>query len=175
MSSTRLQVLGVYKFEPPEQAYHDALEVHGDPDFVRSELSSLVLVELKVEGADYRFELGNFKQPHTVYVPYDETFLDPDTGEKIAPDHGYLGFSVYEDPDTGRLMKYVRDTEETKEATIEDAERYRLPGRRDFVVLFFLHFYDPAQPLSTPYGLVALPAAADLPVRLRWKRYVYWD
>lgn len=174
MANARLTVLGVYKVEASAEAFQDALSVHGDEEYVRRELSSLVLVELKVEDADHRFDLGNFKQPHTEYVPYDETFFDLETGATIAP-NADLGYGVFDDPTTKRTLKYTQATETTTLATVEEAEQYRLPGRRDFAVVFFLHFFDHTRPLETPYGPVQLPPASELPIRLRWKNYVYWD
>jgi hypothetical protein len=175
VASTRLTTLGVYRVEPPAEAFQEALSVHGDEDYVRRELESLVLVELRVEAADYRFDLTNFKQPHTEYVPYNETFLDLETAAPIAPSRVDLGYGVFDDIETKRTLKYTHETQKTEPATVEEAERYRLPGRRDFAVIFFLHFFDHTQPLETPYGPVRLPAASPLPDRLRWKRYVYWD
>jgi hypothetical protein len=175
MANARLTVLGVYKVEPSGEAFQDALSVQGDEEYVRRELSSLVLVELKVEGADHRFELTNFKQPHTEYVPYDETFFDLEGGATIAPNRADLGYGVFDDPATKRTLKYTQATEKTTPATVEEVERYRLPGQRDFAVAFFLHFFDHARPLETPYGPLQLPPASELPERLRWKKYVYWD
>jgi hypothetical protein len=175
MADTRLTALGVYKVDPPAEAFEDALSVQGDEEYVHRELSSLVLVELKVEGADHRFNLANFKQPHTEYVPYDETLLDLETGAVIEPNRADLGFGVFDDLDTKQTLKYTHATEKTEAASVEEAEQYRLPGRRDFSVVFFLHFFDHAQPLETPYGSMRLPPASALPDRLRWKKYAYWD
>jgi hypothetical protein len=135
MENTELSVKGVYKIEASSEAYKDAMSSRGDEEYVKGELSSLVLVEIEVRNADHRFDLGDFKQPHTAYVPYDESYLDIDTRQVM--DSSPLHIS-------------------------------------DFVVAFFLHFFDHTQPLETPYGNLSLPLATVLPERLRWKEYIYW-
>jgi hypothetical protein len=175
MPDPNITVIGVYKVEPSPQAFKDALSVQGDEDAVRQELSSVVLVELRIQSADHRFELSNFKQPHTEYVPYDETFLDIATGKPLELKRSELGFGIFDDVKTGRTMKYIQATETTVLATIEDARRYRLPGTSNFTVAFFLHFFDHRQPLETPYGPLTLPPSIPLPERLMWKEYFYWD
>lgn len=173
MQTTKVSVKGVYKVIAPDEAYRDAMSARGDEEYVNSELSSLVLVEIEIDGADHRFDLSEFKQPHTEYVPYAETFFDIESGKIIKPDRSHLGFSVFTD-ENGHSMKYVTATNETQEVTNEELENYRLPGTRDFIVVFFLHFFDQAQPLRTPYGSLSLPAVSPLPHRLRWKEYIYW-
>jgi hypothetical protein len=175
MASTRMEVVGAYKIDASPEAFADALSVQGDEERVRRELSSIALVELKVQDADYRFELANFKQPHTEYVPYDETFLDLETGSLIEYKRSSLGFGVFDDPETKRTLKFTQATEKTEEATAEEAEQYRLPGRRDFAVVFFLHYFDHTRPLETPYGALRMPPVSRLPERLQWKKYAYWD
>jgi|GEM_PF-6745354 len=175
MTSTRIEVVGTFRVDPAPEAFRDALAVQGDEDYVRRELSSIALVELKVLEADHRFDLSRFKQPHTDYVAYDETFLDLEHGSKLEYDCCHLGFGVFEDSETKRLLKYTQATERTEYATVEEAEQYRLPGQRNFRVVFFLHFFDPAHPLETPYGPIHLPPVGALPDRLSWKKYVYWD
>src|SRR5262245_17349012 len=121
----RMEVVGVYEVQPDAQAYADALEVQGDEDYVRRELSSVVLVELRVRDADYRCWAGDFKQPHTDYVAYDESFLDLGSGDQLERPH-LLGYSASQDRKTGRLVKWVDATKTTEPATIEEVERYRL-------------------------------------------------
>lgn len=135
MQNTSLSVRGVYKVQASSEAYKDAMSSRGDEEYVKGELSSLVLVEMEVKNADHRFDLGDFKQPHTECVPYDESYLD------IV---------------TGHVMESSR------------------PDISDFVVVFFLHFFDHTQPLETPYGKLSLPVASALPERLTWKEYIYW-
>ena len=55
------------------------------------------------------------------------------------------------------------------------ARDFAQPGRADFRVCFYLHFYDPAERLHTPYGDVALPAVTPVPDRLRHLHYEYFD
>lgn len=138
MQRTEVSIKGVYKVDVSRKAYDDAMSARRDEEFVKRELSSLVLVELEITGADNRFDLGEFKQPHTPYVPYDETFFE-------------IG--------TGKIIKN---------------QEYQLSKPRDFVVVFFLHFFDAAQPLETPYCSLSTPEISALPERLKWKEYTYW-
>lgn len=138
MQNTKVLVKAVYKVDVPREAFDHAISARGDEEFVNRELSSVVLVELEITGADYRFDLSEFKQPHTPYVPYDETFFDIGTGKII------------------------------------ELDRSDLPGMHNFVVMLFLHFFDPDQPLETPYGNLSFPVISPLPDRLRWKEYTYW-
>ena len=55
------------------------------------------------------------------------------------------------------------------------AEGYETPQQNTFVIVFYLHFYEPSEPLATPYGPVSLPAVTEMPERLAWKEYTYWD
>jgi len=170
--NTKVSVKGVYKVNASPEACEDALSTHGDEAFVKSELSSLVLVELDIKGADHKFDLADFKQSHTEYVPYDETFFELETGNVIKPRTG-LGYSVFTDK-AGHLKKYITATNETTDVTVEELEQYHLPGARDFTVVFFLHFFDENESLETPYGRLSLPAPEPLPQRLSWKKYTHW-
>ena len=46
-------------------------------------------------------------------------------------------------------------------------ERYTQPDVPQFRFCFFLHFFDPAKPLNTPYGSVTLPLPSPMPLRVR--------
>jgi hypothetical protein len=68
------------------------------------------------------------------------------------------------------------------DATYFDAEtddviacHFEQPGRRDFRICFYLHFYDPTEVLRTPYGDVELPPLTPMPDRLSHLHYEYFD
>jgi hypothetical protein len=44
-----------------------------------------------------------------------------------------------------------------------------------FRVIFFIHQFDHEKPVRTPVGEIFFPIIPDIPDRLRWKKYVYWD
>jgi hypothetical protein len=130
--------IGVYRVHPDEKAFKDAMGVQGDADYVQREFENLVLVELKIDDLASSFDIGKFKQPHTEYVPYDETYLDCDS-------HKVIGGA------------------------------FKPPRVNRFIVVFYLHFYDPSKPLRTPRGDIILPSVSEIPSRLAWKHYSYWD
>jgi hypothetical protein len=45
--------------------------------------------------------------------------------------------------------------------------RYAQPKADSFRVAFFLHFFDPAQPLETGYGQIPIPSLRKMPERLQ--------
>ena len=55
-----------------------------DPDARRKELDSLALVELEVHYANADFDLTYIHQPHTEFVPYDETYYDVSSLEELV-------------------------------------------------------------------------------------------
>ena len=65
--------------------------------------------------------------------------------------------ATYLDTDTGAMF----------------AEGGTVPQQASFVVIFYLHFYEPGEPLETPNGPVAPPPVTAMPGHLAWKRYVY--
>lgn len=53
---------------------------------------------------------------------------------------------------------------------------YKLPEASSFRVAFYLHFYDPSEPLCTPFGSVQVaPIAGPAPPHLKGKTYEFWD
>jgi hypothetical protein len=134
-----VRFVGAYRVDVPSSEYDAAMNCHDDEEYVRAELGSLALLEIEVTGMPKDTSITEFKQPHTKYVPYDESFFDRTT---LAP---------------------------------LEHEHYKLPDATDFRVAFYLHFYDPAQPLSTPWGAVPLGPLSDVPSHLQGKSYVFWD
>ncbi len=96
MTAPRVQILGAYKIKLTNQLFQKALtqkysgpyskhlehltekQRHFAEERVKEELSSVVLLEVLVKGADKRFSMGDFRQPDTDQVAYDEAFLSMD-------------------------------------------------------------------------------------------------
>lgn len=131
--------IGAYRVDVPPSEYEAAMNCHDDEEYVKAELGSLALLELDVVGMPKDTSITDFKQPHTKYVPYDESFFHSAT---LAP---------------------------------LPHELHRLPDIPNFRVAFYLHFYDAAQPLSTPWGDLPLGPLSDAPSHLRGKSYVFWE
>jgi hypothetical protein len=130
--------IGVYKVAVPKKEYEYALEVQADERYVKAELGSVVLIELRITGADERFDVMAFGQEGNLYVPWLEKYYSTDYSTLLA-------------------------------------DTYGKPKEADFILCFYLHFYDPAKPLRTPYGDVNPPPITDMPGRLSSWEYLYWD
>lgn len=79
---TTVRFVGAYHVQVPESEYAAAMDCHDDSDYVAKELGSLALVELEVIGMPATTAITEFKQPHTEYVPYDESYFEIGT---LAP------------------------------------------------------------------------------------------
>jgi hypothetical protein len=134
-----IRFIGAYRVAVSSAAHHAAMECHDDEAYVEKELGSLALVELEVIGMPSDGAITDMKQPHTKYVPYDESYFHPTTLEQIPHD------------------------------------LYELPKTPDFRVAFYLHFYDPTQPVKTPWGDIQVGPITDPPSHLEKKQYVFWD
>jgi hypothetical protein len=99
----------------------------------------LALVELEIVGWPSNVPIIECKQPHTKYVPYDESYFDLANLQPIRHD------------------------------------LYKLPEIDSFRVAFYLHFYDPGQPLITPLGAVRVGPMGNVPDHLKDKEYAFWD
>jgi hypothetical protein len=55
------------------------------------------------------------------------------------------------------------------------AKAYEKPKVNDYVVCFYLHFYDPGEQLVTPFGQLDMPSVTELPDRFNGMKYIYWD
>jgi len=55
------------------------------------------------------------------------------------------------------------------------AKQYAVPNVADFRVAFHLHFYNPSEPLETPFGKLRVGPQSDPPSHLSSVQYVYWD
>ena len=141
MGDPAIQILGVYRVEPSDALFQQAMEVkHGSlelsesdrrqaEEIVRGELSSVVLIEVSVENRDDRFDVSDFAQPGTDQTAYDEAFLSPDGNSVLS--------------------------------------RLRAPEGESMRLTFFLHFFDPESPLMTSYGQLSVPPVREMPGRLQ--------
>jgi hypothetical protein len=136
---TTVRYIGAYPVPVSESERNAARSCHQNDEYVSRELGSLALVELEIIAAPEVFDIGDFKQPHTNYVPYDETYYDPVSLEKLSDEPFYS------------------------------------PKVRDFRVAFFLHFFDPAEPLISPFGDLQVADLVERPPHLAEKEYVYWE
>jgi len=86
---TTVRYIGAYAVPVSETERKAALSCHGDPKFVAKELGSLALVEPETIGAPEDFDNGKFKQPHTTYLPYDETYFDAASLERLSDERSH--------------------------------------------------------------------------------------
>ena len=96
MADGAIRILGAYKVELTDDLFQRAMELkYGGIELskrqrleaerdVRNELSSIVLIEAVVENPDDRFDAGDFTQPGSDQVAYDEAFLSPDGTSVIS-------------------------------------------------------------------------------------------
>jgi hypothetical protein len=87
MLQPTIRVLGAYQVELTDELFREAMETkYGGMELsesqrqqaeanVREELSSVVLLEVLVENADERFDVGDFSQRGSDQVAYDEAYL----------------------------------------------------------------------------------------------------
>lgn len=97
MASPSISIVGVFQVPADEALLGEAMELkYGGMTMpfwrrwmakkaVRSELASVVLIECRVDGADGKFEVGDFRQPGSDQAAYDEAFLSED-GTALAAD-----------------------------------------------------------------------------------------
>jgi hypothetical protein len=83
MAEAEIEVVGVYKIVPDEEAFEDAMTCTGDENEARAVLDSIVLIECAVSNADERFQIDDFGQEGSDQAPYDEVYFD-DANKIIA-------------------------------------------------------------------------------------------
>jgi hypothetical protein len=106
--------------------------------YIRNLVGSVVLIEAIVSNRDDRFKIEEFTQ-RLVNVP--ESQLQ-------AP----------------WLETYL--TADGSERLIDERRFVKVPSESNLRMAFFMHFWDPAVPLSTTYGLVKCPPPTAMPGRL---------
>ncbi len=106
-----IHILGAYQVHPTEELFRQAMSLkYGGlalsldqqdlaKQLVRDELSSVVLFEVLVENPDRNFDVGDFSQPDSDQIAYDEAYLSPDGKSVIsrlrAPDSESLRLAFY--------------------------------------------------------------------------------
>lgn len=83
---TSVRFIGAYSVDVPASEYAAAMDCHADSAYVAKEIGSLALVELEVLDMPATGSITDFKQPHTKYVPYDESYFEVSTLEPLP--HG---------------------------------------------------------------------------------------
>lgn len=89
MTQPTVKVLGAYKVEITDEEIKKFLEESFGNTLTPSELeeqlvmkheelSSVVALDVSVKNADENFHIGDFKQPDSDQVAYDEVYLSPD-------------------------------------------------------------------------------------------------
>lgn len=90
MGQPAVQIIGVYQVAMTEASVQEAMdwkyggitlsaaEKKEAEEYIREELSSVVLLDIIVTNPDSSFDLTDFHQPGSDQVAYNEAFLDPD-------------------------------------------------------------------------------------------------
>ena len=89
MSEPRIEILGAYRLEFTdeqikkfiEDSFGDALDETEKQEMFpakREELTSVIAFDVRVTDADEKFDPGDFTQPGSDQVAYDEVYLSPD-------------------------------------------------------------------------------------------------
>ena len=141
MSQPKIQVLGAYKVELTDDLLEEAIEIKS----YGLQLTESEKAELEKA---IREELSSVVLLDVLVTDADERF-DIDNfgqpGSDQAPyDETYLSLD-------GTTV----------------ISRFEPPSGDSFRVVFFLHFFDPAKPLETPYGNVSIPPIQPMPKHLQ--------
>ena len=145
MTEPSIAVLGVYRLNVTDDLVAEQKSVvHGDrggrdadDEACRAQLEATVLVEVLVENADGRFDVGDFCQPDAEVgreewqVAWAEAFLDAD-GQEL----------------------------------IQERWAASVPVVRSFRVAFFIHDWKEEVGIETSYGERTCPSPTPMPERL---------
>jgi len=126
------------KPEIPSSVYREQWQITESDSATDAHFEKLVLVEAVVSYADERFTMKDLG--HSVDVPGFRRHVQRAHDEALL---SAVGNTLID-----RRMKCVY-------------------GTGDLRFAFYLHFYDPARPLESPYGLVECPTIQPVPVRLK--------
>lgn len=140
MSEATITVLGVYKPLISAEVWQEQRDVTASDDATRAHFDGLVLIEALAENITESLKLGEIGQMQPEH-PNDPSYM------QVPYEEGLLS------ADGEALLAHGFDWESEKE-------------RGTFRFGFYLHFYDPSKPLTTPFGEVVCPAVAEAPVRL---------
>jgi len=134
--STRLEILGVFKLEVTPELFAEQLQIIGDETQCRNHLSSIVLVEALVEGARGEDVLSDVTQRHPSGLK-DAAQAPWDEG--LLSDDGESLLAR----DLGCVM-----------------------GEGQLRCAFFIHFWNPGEPLVWTHGEIGCPVPQPMPERL---------
>jgi hypothetical protein len=147
-NAPKIQILGIYQLSVTEELVEEQLHVLYGENFSEDtyydarrncehQLRSTVLFEVLVSNCDEHFSMSDFIQPCESM---------PKENWQAAWAEAYL-------------------TIDGKELLVN---RWCAPPKeRNFRVAFFIHEYDPNQPLHTSYGQIACPTLDEMPERLK--------
>jgi len=147
MGEPAIEVLGVYRPRITEDMFREQFRIlygrapsETDPGErehnCRTCLDSAVLVEVVVKNRDERFDVGHFAQRR----------------DGLKRDNWQVAWAeAFLSADGTELV----------------VERFgEVPASGNLRVAFYVHFWDPAEPLNTSYGDIACPLPAAMPERL---------
>ena len=125
MNPPEIKVLGAYRVEFTEELLQNVMESkYGGIELsekqktnaenaVREELSSIVLLDVKIDNPDEKCKIDNFRQPDADQAPYDEAYLSSDGKSIISRTKRPLGNSIrvafffhYFDPSKPLMSSY---------------------------------------------------------------------
>lgn len=158
----RVEVLGVHPVPVPDEvrtaAWEERNRIQQNNELALAsaitsferELGSIFLLEVVVHQAGQPFDLGRFCQfnPSLPEASQQAPYMDV----LLAPDGSKSLMAG------GQAFRIVPEL-----------------LNRTMRLAFFLHFFDPNQPLGTPWGEVALPRATPIPSRLAFLQYLPVD
>jgi hypothetical protein len=118
MPQPKIEILAVYRLEFTdeqisqfiEDSLGDALDENAQQDMLtvkRAELSSVAAFDVLVTNADESFDAGNFTQPDSDQVAYDEVYLSAD-GRSVESD------SQPKDPTNFRMYFFLHFVDNQK-------------------------------------------------------------
>jgi hypothetical protein len=118
MIQPKVKVLGAYKVELTDEEIKKFLqESFGsfltpselEEHFIlkRAELSSVVALDVSVTNADMKFDIGDFRQPDSDQVAYDEVYLSSDG-------HSIVSRTKSNDPENFRVFFFMHFYDKNK-------------------------------------------------------------
>jgi hypothetical protein len=137
MPEPSIEILGVYRPSIPEETYREQWQVTASDEDTKEHFDQLVLIEAIVHNPDGRFTMMEFRQ--------QPTWTDDPKSSLVAYDEALLS------ADGELLIERTMDC---------------VHGTGSLRFAFYLHCYDPTQPLMTPYGPIQCPPIDSAPERL---------
>lgn len=153
MPGPQVEVLGVYSLPVTEELFEEQYDIlyglpKSDPRYaetarrIQEQLSSVVLIEALIRNRDSHFDVGKFTQPQRDVQR---------SNWQVAWAEAYLTL------DGETLM----------------VDRWSAPpATGDLRVAFFIHLWNPGEPLYSTYGEIRCPDVREMPQRL--KQLVPW-